>query len=1033
MTLRTEFVDAITTGRILHGDAMAISFPGIRTPNRPCAALRQVLAVYFLPLLFLAILTVAPCVALTGHKQITQYVQTALTDQNGLPQNSVNAIAQTRDGYLWFGTEEGLARYDGLRVTVFDTIHNVALKDNYIQALATSRDGSLWIGTRTGLTRFKDGEFQTYLTAQSPITTVLEAQDGQIWVGSMDGLYSVQPGRGPRLYTTRDGLPGNSIRSIVQAADGILWVGTAHGLASLNSKLDPRVFHLAGLPAESVQALATVPDGSLWIATGHSLFRWNGQRLESVPIAGLPPHARITTLHADVDSGLWIGFDHSGLLVLHNGQVTAYTARQGLPSNDISAIFEDREGHLWIGLFESGAVELRDGSFTTIGHSEGLSDNMTWSVLEARDKSLWVGTNSQGLDHVTPDGAVRVYSTRDGLPGDSIYALFEAPNHSVWIGGEDGALTHLQNNHITVYRDPDNKGQRITTILQYPGGTDLLIGYHETNGLTRFNPAHPTQFQHFTVPGLLNTANLAPDGSVWVGTDHAGVSRLNLATGALTSFTSRNGLLTNFAQAIYVDRDGVVWAGTSPGGLNRIKDGHITTYSIEQGLFDLTVGAIVEDNEGNLWMTCNKGIYKVSKKELNDYADGRIRAIHSIVYGAADGLRSVECNFAADPSVWKAADGRLWFATTAGIASIDPAHSRILTRTPPLLIEQVLFRHSWVHLISPNSIQSGSQPITVGPGSGDLEIRFTAPDFVAPQRIHFRYRLRGSDADWVDVGDRRQAFYTNLPPGKYFFEVEGAIGDQNWSPQSAMLAIIIQPHFWQTALFRALCAIILMLVATALYRLRVRYYIEHNRTLEDRVNERTAELQLAIHAAEAAHSALSEQASHDSLTGLWNRRSIFEMLAKELHRAQRDQHSLAVLMVDVDHFKLVNDTHGHLSGDTVLQQVAKRIHELTRSYDFAGRYGGEEFVIALSRCSLMDGLERAEEFRHVIASEPIPANPGPLLVTCSIGVAISTPGDSAEDMVRKADEALYAAKRAGRNRVHAISPQLPTIPDPALR
>ena len=959
---------------------------------------------------------------MTDPADTTQYVQTALTDKSGLPQNSVNAIDQTRDGYFWFGTQEGLARFDGLHTQIFDTIHYKGLKDNYIQDVAASRDGSLWIGSRSGLTRFKDGVFESYLSATSPINTVVDGKDGNIWVGSLDGLYSVA-GHKIRHFTTVDGLPSNAITTITLDTDGTLWVGTRKGIASYRNG----AFHIAALPAGPVSAMVGSHDGSIWVANDLGLFRWKDKIVETIPASSLPPHARIGSLDEGSKGTLWIGFDHSGIASLRDGKIVRYTASQGLPSDDVATVYEDTEGHLWVGMFEAGVVELRDGSFTTFGKREGLAQDMIWTVLQARDKSIWVGTDSKGLNHIAKDGSVRAYTVHDGLSSDTVYALYEAPDQTIWTGGEDGAVNHVDRNRISVFRDPAAKGARLTAILPVPHppaspaaspvstSPDLLFAYHQVNGLARF---HNGTFQHYIVPGLINTATIAPDGAVWVGTDHGGVSRV--FNGVVTNtYTAQNGLLTNFAQAIYVDREGVVWAGTSPGGLNRIKNGRITTYSIDQGLFDLTVGAIVEDDQGYLWMTCNKGIYKVSKKELNDYADGRIPAIHSIVYGNADGLRNVECNFAADPSVWKGDGGRLWFATTAGVASVDPSRSQIRTRAPQVLIEQVLFN---------GAPQPLDKPIAVGPGSGNLEIHFTAPDFVAPQRIHFRYRLRGSDTDWVDVGARREAYYTKLPPGDYRFEVQDSIEDRNWSTESAQIKIALQPHFWQTELFRGLCILLFLLLCGAVYRLRVRYLVDRNRELEERVNQRTAELQQAIRVTEAAHRALHEQATRDALTGLWNRRSIFEKLGNEIVRAQRENLCVAVLMADVDHFKQVNDSHGHLTGDNVLQEVATRISHLTRAYDFAGRYGGEEFVIVLPGCSLTDGLKRAEEFRAAIADLPIVTASGSLHVTCSFGVAVCLNNVPAEYLIHKADEALYSAKRAGRNCVHTCPLPLQQFP-----
>jgi diguanylate cyclase (GGDEF)-like protein len=956
------------------------------------------------PLLIVLCSVLAPaCAALDRPGAMNQYVQTTLTDHNGLPQNSVNAIAQTTDGYLWFGTEEGLARFDGLHMTVFDLVRNKALADNFINTLAAGRDGSLWIGTRSGIIRLKDGVFRTWLTARSPIATICEGSDGAIWVGGLDGLYRLDGGKIDH-YTTADGLPSDSVTSIVQGRDGTLWLGTSKGLASRKgSVLHPYGF-LDGLSADPILDLASSQDGSLWIASARGLVRWNGKAAEAAPSVRVPEHARITSLLERRDGTLWMGFDHNGIASLNNREFTRYTAAQGLPADDVGRLFEDHDGNLWVGLFEGGTVELRDGSFSTFGKREGLSEDMVWSVLQARDGSLWVGTNNKGVDHIDINGRVQVYGLREGLPGGSIFALYESPDKSLWIGTEHGELSHLDHGRITVFHDPANRGARLNSIFADANG-DLLLGYHEADGFVRF---HHGQFQHYKVPGLLNAATIAADGSFWVGTDHGGVSHIK--NGVTNTLTTHDGLLSNFAQAVYIDGDGVVWAGTSPGGLNRIANGRITTYSIDQGLYDLTVGAIVEDNDGYLWMTCNRGIYKVSKRELNNYAAGRVAAIHSTVYTTADGLRSAECNFAANPSVWKGVDGHLWFVTTAGIVTVDPAHSQVRTVSPSPLIEEIRFNRKVL------PFEHGA---IAGPGSGDVEIQFTAPDFVAPERVHFRYRLSGFESEWTEARERREAVYTKLPPGHYLFELQAADGDRGWDSKSAILSVIVMPHFWQTRWFRGVCGCVLSLLCFAVYRFRVRYLVEHARKLEEKVNQRTTELQLAIQTAEDAQRALREQAMKDSLTDLWNRRAIFEMLGNEILRAERDGSPITVLMADLDHFKLINDTYGHLTGDDVLQEVAKRIARVIRPYDYAGRYGGEEFLIVLPGCSPEVGAHRAEHFRQAIADTPIQTAFGPLTVTCSLGVASHRNNALAEELIQQADEALYGAKRMGRNCIQA--------------
>jgi diguanylate cyclase (GGDEF)-like protein len=930
---------------------------------------------------------------------MAQFVQTTITDRNGLPQNSINAMTQTTDGYLWFGTEEGLARYDGLRVTVYDTQHFPELKDNYIYAITPGRDGSLWIGTRTGVVRLKDGEFQPFLAAKSPIQAIRESRDGAIWVGGLDGLYRLKNDQ-VRHFTVADGLPGEAVSSIVEDRDGKLWIGTNKGLA-LAADLSVRTVRgKDGSLADRILDLATSSDGGVWIATGHGLRKWRGNALEPLLPLTFPNNVNVSSLFEAHDGRLWIGFDHGGMASLSGGELTWYTTRQGLPGDDVSKVFEDRDHDLWVGLFEGGAVELRNGSFKTFGKREGLSEEMTWTVLEGQDGSIWVGTDSKGLDHIDHDGKVRNFGAREGLPGGSIFALYESPDKSIWVGSEHGELSHLANGHVTVFHDPGNKGARLNAILGSLDG-DLILGYHEVNGLVRF---HRGQFQHYAFPGLLNTAATAPDGSIWVGTDHGGVSHIQ--NGKVTTYTTHEGLLSDFAQAVYVDRDGVAWVGTSPGGLNRIENGRITTYSIDQGLFDLTVGAIVEDDNGYLWMTCNKGIYKVAKKELNDFAQHLRSSIHSIVYTTVDGLRSAECNFAGNPAVWKGLDGGLWFVTTAGIAGVDPAHSHTMSIVSTPLVEQVAYNQK--------PLPSGLE-VTAGPGSGNLEIQYTAPDFAAPERLRFRYRLTGFESDWVEAGSRREAIYTKLPPGRYHFELEANDGVSTWTPGAVQQGIILRPYFWQTGWFRAVVGFALLLICVLVYRIRVRYLVDHARRLEDMVRHRTSELESAVKVATSAQNALRDQAQKDGLTGLWNRRALFEKLENEISRAQRDRLDVAVLMADVDHFKEINDTYGHLVGDEVLHEFAKRIVARIRAYDFAGRYGGEEFVIVLPGCSIEHALRRAEEIREAIAESTISTAAGPIKVTCSVGVVADHGQSTSEEIIRGADEALYSAKRSGRN------------------
>ncbi|MGB6871784.1 MAG: GGDEF domain-containing protein [Acidobacteriaceae bacterium] len=308
------------------------------------------------------------------------------------------------------------------------------------------------------------------------------------------------------------------------------------------------------------------------------------------------------------------------------------------------------------------------------------------------------------------------------------------------------------------------------------------------------------------------------------------------------------------------------------------------------------------------------------------------------------------------------------------------------------------------------------QGVTVGPGGGELEIQFAAP--ASGTYDQMRYRLLGFESQWREVREVGEVLHYHLAPGHYEFDfqaesrrVRGSVVDS--------IPITVTAPYWQTARFRSLCIFILLLLVLFLHRLRVRYLKTHNRKLQDTVNQTRAELTLTARTARDAQEALKEQALRDGLTGLWNRRAVFSMLEKEIYRAQRDRCPVTVVMIDLDHFKNVNDTFGHPTGDEVLREAANRLVEVMRPYDFIGRYGGEEFLVVLPSCSSHHGVQRAEEFRRVIAARPVFTAAGQLAITCSVGVAAYDEGQPPDDLVHRADEALYGAKRLGRNCVCA--------------
>ena len=946
----------------------------------------------------------APVFALDPSKALSQYVQSSWGFQNGLQQKTVMAIAQTRDGFLWLATEEGLVRFNGRTFVTFDEGNAPGLGDRFIRSLATAPDGSLWIGTMSGLARYNSGKFESFRNepeSRMDIYDIAVGNDGSVWFSSDRGLRRVK-NHILRNYTTADGLPTNGITGVAAAPNGTVWIATLKGLVHFEAEQFTTYAKWDDVAAGSLNTVSIGQGGRVWVGSKDgSVGLWDRGKITTWWKGN---GARIESLHEDTDSTLWIAFDKLGVGRMRSHNLELFTRSHGLPSNRPDWIFEDRERNLWVGWEDAGLTMLRDPRFTAFGKAEGLSSDSISSVIQASDGSFWVGTPDAGVNHLVSD-AVRADVAGNKAIGNSALGLVQSRDGSMWIGSGSGTVARLKNGHVTTFRVPGPLTPEVPAIVQ-DGTGDLWFGFDMPNGLARLRNGH---FEQIPLEGRVKALAVTPDGAVWIAAYLHGLSRLK--NGVLQNYGVKDGLSSTSLTSVFVDQAGVVWAGTSLSGLNRLKDGRITKYSMDQGLSDSTVSAIMEDDNGYLWLSGPRGISRVSLQDLNDYAEGRIKTVHSESYGYADGLRSIECNPQAQPGIWKARDGRLWFATTVGLETIDPAHIRTNEVLPIAQIGDISLdgKHE------PN-IKDGMQ---LKPGGGHLEISFQAPSFVAPERMRVRYRLMGVDSDWIDAGTRRGASYSNLDPGKYQFEVRAANSDGLENKISTTLNFEMLPHYYQTLWFRGLCVSLVGLLVWSIYISRIRYLVRKTQLLETIVSQRTSELRAALLKTEAAQEQLRDLAMRDGLTGFWNRRAIFEILDAQMARSLTQAEPFCILIADLDHFKEINDTWGHLAGDAVLRNVSGRLREGLRRNEAIGRYGGEEFLILLPFCSLLIALVRAEELRAAIQEASIPISGNEIAVTCSFGAAAYDPGCAVEELIGQADEALYVAKNSGRNCVRA--------------
>lgn len=737
---------------------------------------------------------------LDPEKAITQYHQDVWSERDGLPQGSVQAITQTRDGYLWVGTRDGLARFDGVSFTIFQAEEYPGLRSNDIRALYEDREGKLWIGTfNGGVSCLQDGVFIGYgeedgLPGEG-VLAIFEDKAGRIWLGTWNGL-ACYDGRAFRQYGEADGLNGTGAWSICTDKKGVMWVGTERGVHRFNGERF-EFEEIAGMTGHALRRMVIDREDRMWLGTiGGGVAIWKGGELKRVVVGDGLADNKVRELFEDQHGNMWIG-TWAGISRYWQGGTTSYTREDGLPHDFIDALFEDREGSLWIGTRGGGLVRLRDGKFAVYTMNEGLAGSITRSIRQSKDGTIWIASDGGGLSRFR-DGTFKNYRTRDGLPSNFVWSLAEDGEGTLWIGtGHPGRLCRFRNGQFTVFGPEHGLSLDYGVRAVYADRAgDIWVGGSGA-GLHRFRDG---TFELFTMAdGLLSplVRVIAEDreGNLWVGTN-GGLCRYK--DGKFTGYTTGDGLSHNAVYAIHEDSEGVLWLGTQ-SGLTVYREGQFRAYTTQDGLYQNIIFQVLEDDGGELWISSNRGVFRLSKKAVADFDAGKIDALPCVGYSVADGLKTTQCEGGTQPSGWRSSDGRLWFATGNGVAMIDPKSIRNDPRPPPVLIEQFYLGDKALEL---------KKPLRLAPGSRELRFHYTALSFAAPEKVQFRYKLEGVDSDWINAGTRRVAFYNEIPPGTHRFRVIACNSDGVWNEQGAQLAFVLEPHFYQTFWFYAICAVV---------------------------------------------------------------------------------------------------------------------------------------------------------------------------------------------------------------------------------
>ncbi len=969
-------------------------------------------------LLPLAVLAGGDARALDPERRVDEYTVTGWTMDDGLPHNLVQRIAQGPEGFLWIGTWEGAARFNGRGFTTFDAHAVPGIDLVGVRSLVPDGDAMLFGTAQYGVFRLADGHWDRVGgddAQRLQVTVLLRDRDGALWIGTENGLHRLDTDGRLASLGPEQGLAGRLVFSLLQLADGDLAVGTEHGLERVHAGAATPWGTTLGLPAAPVRTLLAVSDGAL-LAGGHAgAWRIGRDETTARQLIG----TRVEAMLEDRDGQIWLSTAGDGLFRYRDAAFDDGPARLALSGRGSPALFEDREGLIWVGT-TNGLYRIADGPVYGIDPARGLGDGYTRVVMETADGTVWIG-HAGGLDRLRDDRVEAVPLPGLGDRPASVLALAPARDGGLWLGTYDQGVLHLPG----------------------PAGGTPLPRLTRSDGL----PA-----DH--VRALLED----PDGTLWIGTTHGLARRRD---GELRVFGSADGLPAGFIRVLYRAPDGVLWIGTSAGiaafgpdqrirawhpdrdfpamgsfdflgdpdgtlwiasdrGLLRMRDGRFTVYDRAAGLPKDTVFRVLDDGRGQLWLSSNHGVFRIAREALDAHDEGRRRQLALEVFDRTDGMPSSQSNGGSAPAGWIGRDGRLWFPTAAGVAVIDPAATDRQPRGEiPIAFERILVD---------GQARPPASRYTLGPEVRRVAIAFAGLNFRAPRDVRYRYRMSGFDEGWLEAGSDAEAVYTNLPPGRFRFEVQAARVPVDWSEVHALPSTIdveVEPPFWRRIGFVAATLVAAVVLVDLASRLRSIHYRRRERRLAALIEQHTHDLRAKNAALEQADREredllrrLEYQALHDPLTGLPNRRAADAYLAETIGRLSADGGQLSVGLLDAEHVKRSNDEHGHDAGDAVLREVATLLTDALGADGFAARHGGEEFLIALTDQPPAAARSTFERLRERIAARRLSAGgERPLQCTASIGLAVWRAPLGPRQLLVLADRRLYRAKRRGRNRI----------------
>jgi len=779
----------------------------------------------------------------------SNYLMDVWTNDNDLPDSSVTAITQTPDGYLWIGTFNGLARFDGVRFVTFDPANTPALKHARVFSLFTDAGGTLWINTFDGsLTSFRNGVF-TYERQAGQVNAVFTVSNQTYFATLSRSVTLRTENAGTNEWQTLLLDRRTTANSYCQDADGVIWcllrdrkIARIIGTNFLSEPLTNAI------GAETANYLTSDRTGRIWAGTDNKIERWNGSQFEDETPTNGEPSPGVSFIFCTSDNTIWafangsvrqaknrqwiknvdswadlahataiyvgayeersgdVWFRQFGQGLFHadaDGTLERVSSANGLPDNRVTCFFEDREGNLWLGVDHGGLVRLRQRQFQNIG-GDDLKDTPVATVCADNQDNLWIGTFGKGLIRWRAEDRQQRFDLPSGVDNKSVFFSACPDAHGrLWLSAGREDLFFLETNQVI---QSLNSIHGIKVIFADREGR-IWMGRHSqltcwTNGeILDFGAGNG--FDRQEVRALTQDR----EGNIWIGTESGVLYRF--ADGKFTSFKPEDGKDKQAIRSLLPDEDGGIWAGTFRGGLLRFKAGKFIRYKMRDGLPNDIISQILDDGLGKLWFGSHKGVFCVPKQSFDAFDRGEIQSLPGVSYGLSDGLPSLECSDNYQPSAWRTRDGKLWFATVKGLVAVDPQKVRSNRVPPPVIIEGLLVD---------GKAFGTAGAVRIPPGKHQLDFQFTALSFAAPDKVRFRYQLSGFDNGWVEAGTRRTAHYGPLPPGDYQLRVAACNNDGVWNETGASLALTQQPFIWQTWWFKFVTAFAAVLVIAGAVR-----------------------------------------------------------------------------------------------------------------------------------------------------------------------------------------------------------------------